>query len=197
MRLGRAVPRRQTNHLLSLASCRLAGTLGNRPTWRQQAMRYRHPRIIATLEHLDETEWFTRVGLRGDITEARVPSSWQDAIDHSSSIDWQNIRLEAANQLRERILDASKERFVLWNNIAGEVREVVIPLVTRKIEAVVRENDLPPTFDHPVRWDILHISMEAEYADIVAPGFYARVRATGTLRGIFRVAGKDGSPQAD
>jgi hypothetical protein len=81
-----------------------------------------------------------------------------------------------ANQLREVILEVSKQRFVLWNKIAGDVRQAVIPFVSRKIAAVVRANGLPAALQDQVEWDIIHICMEADYADVVAPGFYARQR---------------------
>jgi len=38
---------------------------------------------------------------------------------------------------------------------------------------VVRENDLPKAFEDTVQWDIIHLCMEAEYADVYPPGFYA------------------------
>ena len=132
-----------------------------------------HPRALLTLEHLDENEWFTQVGLKGDIADARILSSWQEAIDHCSLIEWQNTRLEAANQYRERILKVSKERFVSWNEIAREVRKVAIPFASRKIQSVVRENNLPAVFGQAVEWDVIHVCMEAEYTDVVPPGFYS------------------------
>ena len=37
----------------------------------------------------------------------------------------------------------------------------------------MRENNLPKVFEDTVQWDILGVCMEAEYADIFQPGFYA------------------------
>lgn len=81
--------------------------------------------------------------------------------------------MEASNQYRERLIVASKERFRKWNEVAEEVRATVIPFVQRKIDAVRCDNNLPEVFENTVIWDIIHLCMEAEYADLIAPGYYA------------------------
>ncbi|OQB80449.1 MAG: hypothetical protein BWX88_04549 [Planctomycetes bacterium ADurb.Bin126] len=65
------------------------------------------------------------------------------------------------------------ERFQLWNQLATELRPIAVALATEKTKAVLEENELPETFLDTVKWDILHLLMEAEYADIYPPGFYA------------------------
>ena len=131
-----------------------------------------HPRTIATLEQLEKAEWFSRVGVR-NTTNAIVLSSWVEAVDHCASNDWMNLNIEAANQLRERILERSRDRFVQWNDIVIELKKTTEPFVARKISGVVRENNLPPIFEHSVQWDILHVCMESEYADVFPPAYYA------------------------
>jgi len=131
-----------------------------------------HPRTIATLEQLEEAEWFSHVGVK-DTTAAIVLSSWQEAIEHCASDDWQGLCLEATNQLCERIVERSKERFRKWNEIVDEVKGSTEPFVLRKIKAVVQEHNLPPVFEHTVQWDVLHVCMEAEYADVFPPAYYA------------------------
>jgi hypothetical protein len=61
----------------------------------------------------------------------------------------------------------------LWNEIVVEVKTVSDPLVRQKTEKVVRENGLPPVFEASVRWDITGVCMEAEYADVFKPGWFA------------------------
>jgi hypothetical protein len=131
-----------------------------------------HPRTIATLNRLENADWFSRVGVK-DAAIAIVLSSWEEAIAHCSSLEWENLCLEAANQYREHLLERSKERFERWNDVVREVKKIVIPLVQRKIEPVVRANNLPISFENTVNWDILHLLMESEYADVYPPGFYA------------------------
>jgi hypothetical protein len=100
-------------------------------------------------------------------------SSWSEAIQRCASIEWENFCLEAANQYRERLIERSAERFRQWNDIVIALKKKTIPFVKRKIEAIVRANGLPPVFESTVQWDILHLCMEAEYADVYPPGFYA------------------------
>jgi hypothetical protein len=130
------------------------------------------PRTVATLEKLEKANWFACVGVE-DTTAAIVLSSWKEAIEHCGSIEWENLCLEAVNQYRERLVERSKERFNMWNEIAIELKKTSVPLVRRKIEAVVREHGLPKLLEDTVQWDILHVCMEAEYADIYQPGYYA------------------------
>src|SRR6516225_8284690 len=120
-----------------------------------------HPRTSATLEQLEKADWFARVGVK-DTTAATVLSSWQEAIEQCSSVEWENLCLEAANQYRERLLETSKERYRQWNEITAELKAVTIPFVQRKIETVVREHTLPKVFEDTVQWDILGVCMEAE-----------------------------------
>jgi len=132
-----------------------------------------HPRTAASLEKLEKANWFSQVGV--DNTEGRVilVSSWQEAVSFCASLDTRNLWLEAVNQYRLRLLERSKERFLKWNEIANEMRPIVNELVGRKSEAVVRENLLPKAFTDHVRWDIIHLFIEAEYADVYPPGFFA------------------------
>jgi hypothetical protein len=131
-----------------------------------------HPRTTATLNKLQQAEWFNCVGVK-DTNAAVVLSSWEEAVEHCSSVDWENLCLEAANQYRERLLERSKERFVRWNDIVVEIKRTIEPFVHEKVKAVMNAHKLPKVFEDTVQWDILHVCMEAEYADVYPPGFYA------------------------
>src|ERR1700736_230171 len=130
-----------------------------------------HSRTIATLDKLEKAAWFSRVGVR-DTEAAIVLSSWQEAVAHCGSLEWENLCLEAQNQYCERLVERSRERFEKWNDLVDEVKRTTIPFVRRKIEPVVRENSLPNVFEDMVQWDIMGVCMEAEYADVYPPGFY-------------------------
>lgn len=135
-----------------------------------------HPRTKATLDQLETANWFSQVGTMYGITQPNkviVLASWQEAIEQCSSIEWENLCLEAQNQYCERLCKRSKERFNQWNEVAAMLKTTTIPFVQRKIEAVVRENNLPTVFEHTVQWDILGVCMESEFADVCPPGFFA------------------------
>jgi hypothetical protein len=132
-----------------------------------------HLRTIVALQALEEARWFSRVGIEQDSTTAIVVGSWPEAIEYCSSPEWEDLRLEAVNQYCERIVKRSPERWGHWNEIVAEVRAVAIPFVERKIEPTVRKNDLPEIFGVRVRADIINLCMEAEYADVCPPAFFA------------------------
>lgn len=129
-------------------------------------------RTIRTIDDLEKAAWFSCVGVK-DTNAARVLVSWEEAIKSCDSVEWENLCLEAANQYRERLIERSKERFQKWNDIAREIRPTAIALVRRKTIQVIQANSLPKVFLDTVDWDIAHLLMEAEYADVYPPGFYA------------------------
>lgn len=131
-----------------------------------------HPRTLATLQELDEAHWFAAVGAN-DTKAAIILPNWEAAIESCASIDWENLLLEAANQYRNKLMQLSPERFRQWNIIVEDVKKATNPLVERKIAQVVKDHQLPQVFADTVKWDILHLAMEAEYADVYPPGFYA------------------------
>jgi hypothetical protein len=131
-----------------------------------------HRRTIATLSELEKAEWFSRVGVN-DVTGAFVLASWEQALKYCRSAGWQELRLEAANQFREHLFERFRAEYVKWNDIVIELKKTTIPLVQRKTQVVVREHNLPKAFEDSVQWDVLHLCMEAEYADFHPPGFYA------------------------
>lgn len=131
-----------------------------------------HPRTVATLDRLRGVEWFHAVGKERKGPFVNV-HSWAEAVQWCGSDDWRDLQLEAANRYCEQLVKRSRERFRTWNDVAHKVREVVIPFVKEKTEAVIRANDLPKAFQDSVRWDMIHLCMEAEFADVYPPGFFA------------------------
>jgi hypothetical protein len=135
-----------------------------------------HPRTKATLEQLETANWFAQVGTMYGISQPEkivMLSSWQEAVEQCSSIEWENLCLEAQNQYRMRLLDKNKDRYLQWNDVVEMLKPTTIPFVQRKIEAIVKQHDLPKVFEDTVQWDILGVCMESEFADVYPPGFFA------------------------
>lgn len=126
----------------------------------------------STLSRLSEIAWFRNTGLR-DTDAAEVVSTWQEAIESCSSADWEDLCLEAANQYRERLREVAPARLNTWNEVVGAVKPVAQALVRTKTASIVAEHSLPKVFVDTVDWDILHVLVEAEFADVFPPGFYA------------------------
>jgi hypothetical protein len=135
------------------------------------------------LDELQKAHWFSRVGVP-DTDAVIVLRSWQQAIACCSSLDWENLRLEASNDNHVHVMDRSMERANKWNDIVNELKKTLIPFVRRKIEPVVREHELPRVFQGRVQWDILGVCIETEYADLGLPGFYANL-ASWYIKGHF------------
>jgi len=124
------------------------------------------------LDKLEKADWFAEIGKPIDSPKVVLVENWQQAIDWCASAEWEDVTLEAANQYRERLFEKSMERFNLWNEIVAEIKTYVVPLVEKKTKKVAAENNLPEVFSHAVRWDILHLCMESEYADVHPTGFF-------------------------
>lgn len=130
-----------------------------------------HPRTRATIDRLEQVDWFAAVGRPVDGPFVLV-QSWDAAIASCCSQEWEDLLLEASNRYTDLISRKAPGLFQKWNKITEEMKAVTVPLVQRKIERVVRENDLPKVFEDTVQWDILAVCMEAEYADVQPPGFF-------------------------
>jgi hypothetical protein len=149
-----------------------------------------HPRTIATLKRLEEAHWFSRVGVK-DTQVARVLSSWDEAIEHCSSIDWENLTLEAVNQYCERLFARSRERFSTWNEVGERVRRPALDLVDGKIEAVVREHNLPVSLGNA--WQTISLAFAWRPNSLTCvrrPS--SRLSHTGTPTVTFHVDGRAG-----
>lgn len=131
-----------------------------------------HSRTESTINELAEKDWFSRVG-KLDSDRVIFFDSWNEAIASCEADNWTSLLEESANQYRARIAERNRERFIEWNRLVREIKEFTMPFVEKKIEQVVRANGLPISFVHAVQWDILHLCMESEYADVFPPGFYA------------------------
>jgi hypothetical protein len=131
-----------------------------------------HPRTVATLSELEKAEWFRSVGVQ-DTQAADILHSWPEAVRSCSCDQWQDLLLEAANAYCMRLLEHSPSRYERWNIIVSSIKPIALDLVDRKLRCVVQEHSLPKVFVDTVQWDILHLCMEAEYADVYPPGFFA------------------------
>jgi hypothetical protein len=130
-----------------------------------------HHTTIETLDRLEKASWFSRVGIN-EGAAVTVVTSWQEAIQHCDSDEWEDLEREAMNRYREFIARHSTERLGLWNGIVDEVKNITRPLVDRKTASIIRERSLPRIFKISVYEDITGICLEAEHADMCPPGFF-------------------------
>lgn len=74
--------------------------------------------------------------------------------------------MEAANQYRERLIERSRERLRQWNDVVRVVKPFAESVAREKTAGVIAEFRLPKIFFDRVCWDMLHLFMECEYADV-------------------------------
>ena len=129
-------------------------------------------RTLATLEQLKAVDWFSSVGLR-DSDAVIVLNTWEEANGSCSGADWVALCNEAANHYRTRVAERSPDRLARWNELAREVKAITVPMVIAKTQQLVQEGKLLARSVDSIQWDVLHVGMEAEYADVFPPGFFA------------------------
>ena len=122
------------------------------------------------LDRLRAVKWFSRCGSKGS-HEALHLASWEDAISHASSPAWEDIRLEAANTLRDKLGNVGKGLLNSWNDRVTAVKPLSEALVAEKALEFPMP-DIANSLRVEAGWDILHLCMECEYLDHIDPGFY-------------------------
>lgn len=152
-----------------------------------------HPRTKATLDELSGAVWFSAVGQSVDGPSV-ILKSWDEAIASCSSDEWENLQLEAANRYREAVLSRSRQRYEQWNTSAEEMKKAIVPLVGSKAGPAMEAFGQSRVFRDAVEWDILHLCMESELADVYPPGFFAS-QAFWYVRGHFPCGWKGAFPE--
>ncbi len=129
-------------------------------------------RTVTALEVLENTPWFTHLGVK-DATTALVLSSWKESLEHCSEVDWENLCLTALNQYGVHVRAKAEDRFNKWNDVSRDVKPRIGLVIKAKTDELVIKHQLPKVFVDSVHWDILGACMELEYADVHPPGFFA------------------------
>ena len=130
-----------------------------------------HPATKAVFDEMDRVEWFGKVGSE-DIDHVKYAHSWEEALRLAVSVEWENTGIAASNALHGQLLSRAPKRLLQWNKIVRLLKKFTIPWVKTKIAMVVEEIHPPKDFESAVQWDILGVGIEAEYSNIVPPGFY-------------------------
>ena len=129
------------------------------------------PETEATLNKLDSVEWFRCVG-KTDVEQATLVSSWTEAIKHVRSAHSKEVVLEAANRITEGILKSSLDRYANYNAVVATVKPPVVEMVKRKSASTAEQHALPKEFIDRLNWNILHLAIECEFADVIPAGFF-------------------------
>lgn len=120
--------------------------------------------IAARIKAID---WFSRCGEPDefDVTmKLERVTSWTQAMKSCKTRTWENVELEARNQLTMAIHQGDRERYQQWNELTRKFKEeVVTPLTKRVWEPFQVTHGLHVKLVHCVEWDVLAAMMENAY----------------------------------
>lgn len=137
------------------------------------------------LAQFDELDWFSKAGQPLRDTNTKQVGSWTEAIKMCGSRDSANVRLESQNILTEKLCFEWPDRYHgKWNPLVATIKKRTEPIALERAVSSPHSPKLPKGVVDALRWDLLMIMMELEYADIVPPRFFAE-RAKWYLAGHF------------
>jgi hypothetical protein len=120
--------------------------------------------IASRIESID---WFSNCGepISLDISmEMELVTNWQDAIASLLESVWENVELEAQNQLTVWLHLYDHDAYQNWNKIVDVHKNAILnPLTEGKIIPFQTKQALDVVLVHSVRWDILGALMENSY----------------------------------
>lgn len=135
------------------------------------------PNAMSLIEQFKQTDWFCHVGQPMTAPHVAVVKSWAEAGKSCASLKWEHTRLDARNDLSMALDERFTDRYQAWNDIIEGIDERLMPTMEAVVERVSRRYGLPPQFARFVKSDARMACVEADYADLVPPGFYMRLAA--------------------
>lgn len=118
------------------------------------------------LERIKVIDWFENCGKTiNSKTDTPIiyAHSWGEAKGFYEQPDWENVTLDASNDLSQFLYDNFRDLYKNWNNLAEIVRIFIDSEVMPKIKAVSENYNLGQIFIDCVTWDISHAIMEDAY----------------------------------
>lgn len=131
-------------------------------------------KIEEIVERIDKIDWFSNCGkqVSSEDFEISSVSSWSKGKSYYSTVKWENIQLEARNNLTEYLCFDHREVYRLWNKITDEAKKYIQGPFDKKLEEYRNSFGLDKGFVNTVKWDILAAIMEYVYLEYKIPVFY-------------------------
>lgn len=112
-------------------------------------------------------DWFAHCGddLSIDLSmPVHGVSNWKQAVEACKSEQWENVELEASNQLTQWLHDNRMQEYREWNEHVDAHKSTTIePIVDTCIKSYIAKHNLDVTVLHSVQWAILKALMENTY----------------------------------
>lgn len=112
-------------------------------------------------------DWFVRCGSTPSL-DLTMPvqrvDSWEVAVASCSSAEWEDVELEAQNQLTIWLSQHDRDGYRRWNRIVKtHKRSTVEPLIEKTIRPIQLAQGLHESVISSVQWDVLGALMENSY----------------------------------
>jgi hypothetical protein len=134
-------------------------------------MRAQTTRLISELGELD---LFRRLGSQSSLPHKSVPS-WEKALESCNSRKWSALQLMIQNRIAGRVNELNWDRYQEWNPVATELRREAHRIRDVAVNHLSSARRITKDFEGSLSWDIIHILLEQEFEDVVAPLFYIPV----------------------
>jgi len=113
---------------------------------------------------LKAIDWFAKCGepAEFDLTmNVERVKTWPQAMKECGAQSWEDVQLEAQNQLTLTLHNRDRERYQDWNDITRRFKNDVITPLTKKVwQPFQKAHGLDINLVHSVQWDILAAMME-------------------------------------
>lgn len=123
------------------------------------------------LLELEAQECFSRLGKAHNDHSVRTARDWQEVTESINNPYWEDVTLEAANQIGLAIQSISRSDYRRWNSLVHLLKPTILPMIERKIERFRNDRSFK-VIEGCVQWDILHWCLESEFSDFNPPGFF-------------------------
>lgn len=128
---------------------------------------------MKTIDALNSIDWFANVGkpLLAPPPKVVTVSSWHEAIDRCSTLEWENIRIEATNALMIHLRTVCQDVLRHWNDVVRGFR-LELAASWERLRDKVECLGLPEIVEHCVQWDTLYVAACEYYACWNPPCFF-------------------------
>ena len=127
-------------------------------------------RIINALVDLD---WFANVGqLILSTNESVIPiGNWREAVASCSGALWEDVCMEARNDLSMHLNDVCQTEFQTWNEVVNNSKRELSESWVR-MRTKLDSEGLPQVVADCVEWDTIHAVVFEHFAEWSPPRFF-------------------------
>lgn len=128
------------------------------------------------LKEIEKIRWFSNVGLEIEFnSKLHQVKSWRECESYFVSDDWEEVTLEARNNLTQFLRDGNSRAFSEWNALIEEGQDFLKNAVIPVIGGLDLPVDEKAILMSCVRWDLLSCLMEDAYSEFKPPVFFANI----------------------